>query len=174
MNAGTATESLGMRKIIIGLVVLLTVCVASLLTAGVTSLVALADRIHPLAGTVVFWTIALTAAGAAFYFAVGYARLPSALIPPEETSGPKHEKYLEELRARLGANPKTRGVPLATETEIENAITILSVDADSVVRKTASTVFLSTALMQNGRLDALILLFTQIQMVTRVALEIGR
>jgi len=37
------------------------------------------------------------------------------------------------------------------------------------VRKTASTVFLSTALMQNGRLDALILLFTQIQMVTRVA-----
>ena len=169
MNAGTATESLGMRKIIIGLVVLLTVCVASLITAGVTSLVALADRIHPLAGTVVFWTIALTAAGAAFYFAVGYARLPSALIPPEETSRPKHEKYLEELRARLGANPKTRGVPLATETEIENAITILSVDADSVVRKTASTVFLSTALMQNGRLDALILLFTQIQMVTRVA-----
>src|SRR5947209_19784747 len=60
-------------------------------------------------------------------------------------------------------------MPLATETEIENAITILSVDADSVVRKTASMVFLSTALMQNGRLDALILLFTQIQMVTRVA-----
>src|SRR5947209_19411057 len=60
-------------------------------------------------------------------------------------------------------------MPLATETEIENAITILSVDADTVVRRTASTVFLSTALMQNGRLDALILLFTQINMVTRVA-----
>jgi hypothetical protein len=43
------------------------------------------------------------------------------------------------------------------------------VEADSVVRRTASTVFLSTALMQNGRLDALILLFTQIQMVGRVA-----
>jgi hypothetical protein len=46
---------------------------------------------------------------------------------------------------------------------------IMSAEADSVVRRIASTVFLSTALMQNGRLDALILLFTQIQMVTRVA-----
>ena len=38
-----------------------------------------------------------------------------------------------------------------------------------VVRRTASTVFLSTALMQNGRLDGLIVLFTQIQMVGRIA-----
>jgi len=37
------------------------------------------------------------------------------------------------------------------------------------VRRTASTVFLSTALMQNGRLDGLIVLFTQIQMVGRIA-----
>jgi len=58
---------------------------------------------------------------------------------------------------------------LKTEEQVENAIEVLSGEADSVVRRTASTVFLSTALMQNGRLDALILLFTQIQMVTRVA-----
>ena len=42
-------------------------------------------------------------------------------------------------------------------------------EADLVVRKTASTVFLSTALMQNGRLDGLIVLFTQIQMIGRIA-----
>jgi len=45
----------------------------------------------------------------------------------------------------------------------------LSKEADLVVRRTASTVFLSTALMQNGRLDGLIVLFTQIQMVGRIA-----
>ncbi len=134
-----------------------------------TSLISLADRIHPVAGNVVFWTIVLAAAGGALYFAIAYSRLPSALIPPQETSGPKHEAYLEALRIRLTGNPRTRGMSVATEEEVESALAILSTEADSVVRRTASTVFLTTALMQNGRLDALILLFTQIQMVTRVA-----
>jgi Domain of unknown function (DUF697). len=95
--------------------------------------------------------------------------LPAALIPPEETSGPRHEAYLQALRARLAINPRTRDLPLATPEEIEDAVGHLSNEADKVVRRTASTVFLSTALMQNGRLDGLVVLFTQIQMVNRVA-----
>src|SRR5256885_1496864 len=164
-----ATDNSGARKIIIGLVVLLTVCVAALVITGLTSLISLADRLHPVAGNVVFWVVVLAAAFFALYGAIAYAKLPAALIPPEETFGPKHDAYLEMLRARLNSNPKTRSLSLTTEDEIENAIGVLSAEADSVVRKTASTVFLSTALMQNGRLDALILLVTQIQMVTRVA-----
>lgn len=158
-----------MRKTLIAIALLTTLCIASLIIAGVTSLVSLADRIHPIAGSAVFWTIVLATAGAAFYFAIAYVRLPGALIPPAETSGPKHDAYLDALRVRLARNPRTLGMPVATEEQIENALVILSGEADSVVRRTASTVFLSTALMQNGRLDALILLFTQIQMVTRVA-----
>jgi len=163
------TEDFSARKVIVGLVVVLTVCVVALVITGVASLISLADRIHPVAGGVVFWTVVLVGAGAAFYCVIGYARLPGALVPPEETSGPKHDAYLEALRARLATNFRTRGLSLETEEGIEKAINVLSTGADSVVRKTASTVFLSTALMQNGRLDALILLFTQIQMVGRVA-----
>lgn len=166
---GSTHEYSGARKVIIGAAILLTVCAASLIIAGLTSLISLADRIHPMAGNIVFWMIALSAAGAALYMAIAYAKLPSALIPPEETFGPKHDAYLEALRARLNANPRTRSKSVHTIEQIESALGILSAEADLVVRKTASTVFLSTALMQNGRLDALILLFTQIQMVTRVA-----
>ena len=170
MKASSQEEqNFSVRKVIIGLVVVLTVCVVSLIIAGVTSVISLADRINPIAGNVVFWTIVLTAAAFALYSAIAYAKLPGALIPPDETSGPKHDAYLEALGVRLATNPRTRGMPVATIDEIESAIGVLSAEADSVVRKTASTVFLSTALMQNGRLDALILLFTQIQMVTRVA-----
>lgn len=164
-----ATDNSGARKIIIGIFVLLTVCAVALVITGLTSLISLADRIHPIAGNMVFWIVVLSAAFAALYGLIAYAKLPNALIPPEATSGPEHEKYLEALRARIASNPRTRGLSVATEEEIESAIEILSAEADNVVRKTASTVFLSTALMQNGRLDALILLFTQIQMVTRVA-----
>jgi Domain of unknown function (DUF697) len=164
-----AAQNSGARKMIIVLAVMIAVCLVSLIVAGATSLISLADRIHPIAGTVVFWAVCLAAGFFALYCAIAYARLPAALVPPEEDSGPKHDAYLQALRIRLAANPRTRDLPLVTTEEIEKAIGHLSVQADSVVRRTASTVFLSTALMQNGRLDGLIVLFTQIQMVARIA-----
>ena len=154
---------------IIILAVMITVCLVSLIVAGATSLISLVDRIHPVAGTIVFWAVCLTAGFFALYCAIAYARLPAALVPPEEDSGPKHDVYLQALRVRLAANPRTRDLPVVTKEEIERAVATLSAQADLVVRRTASTVFLSTALMQNGRLDGLIVLFTQIQMIGRIA-----
>jgi len=157
------------RTLLIGIAVLMGVCIASLIIAGATSLISLAERIHPVAGTIAFWGICLAAGLFALYCLIAYARLPAALVPPKETSGPKHEAYLRALRVRLANNPRARKLPLATTAEIEAAVAQLSKQADLVVRRTASTVFLSTALMQNGRLDGLIVLFTQIQMVGRIA-----
>ena len=148
---------------------LITVCLLSLIIAGVTSLISLAERIHPVAGTIVFWGVCLAAGFFALYCVVAYARLPAALVRPEEESGPRYDAYLQALRVRLAVNPRTRGKSLATEEEIKNAVGHLSAEADLIVRSTASTVFLSTALMQNGRLDGLIVLFTQIRMVGRIA-----
>ncbi len=145
------------------------VSMLSLIVAGATSLISLAERIHPVAGTIAFWSICLAAGFCAVYCLIAYARLPAALVPPKETSGPSHEAFWRALRSRLATNPRTRGLPLATQAEVEAAVARLSKEADSVVRRTASTVFLSTALMQNGRLDGLIVLFTQIQMVNGIA-----
>src|ERR1700737_1464176 len=122
------------------LVVVVTVCVLSLIIAGVTSLISLAERIYPIAGSVVFWTLVLAAGFFALYCVIAYAKLPPALIPPEEESGPKHDAYLEAIRVRLAANRRTRAKPLATQEEIENAIGVLSAESDAVVRRTASTV----------------------------------
>ncbi len=166
--AGT-TQNSSAKKIIVVLAVLLTVCLLSLVIAGVTSLISLAERIHPIAGTIVFWSICLAVGFFTLYCVIAYAKLPAAFGPPEEESGPKYDAYLQALRARLATNPRTRGRPLATEEEIENAVRHLSAQADAIVRSTASTVFLSTALMQNGRLDGLVVLFTQIHMVGRIA-----
>jgi hypothetical protein len=169
VKAAATAQSSGARRILILLAVTIIVCVVSLAIAGLASLVSLADRIHPIAGTMVFWVVCLAAGFFALYYAIAYTRLPAALGPPEEDSGPKYDAYLRALRARLAANPRTRDLPVVTKEEIEKAIGHLSTQADSVVRRTASTVFLGTALMQNGRLDGLIVLFTQIQMVGRIA-----
>src|SRR5436190_2391109 len=169
MNAYTVDQNSGLRRIILVVLALAAISMLSLIVAGATSLISLADRIHPVAGTVVFWGLCLAAGFFALYCVIAYAQLPPALVPPEETSGPKHEAYLQTLRSRLANNPRTRKLALNTTAEIEAAVTHLSKEADVVVRRTASTVFLSTALMQNGRLDGLIVLFTQIQMVGRIA-----
>src|SRR5216110_2484129 len=114
MKADAAVQNTSARKLIISLVVLVTVCVLSLIVAGVTSLISLADRIHPIAGTIVFWSFFLAGGFFALYCVITYARLPGALIPPAETSGPKHDAYLQALRIRLAVNPRTWDLPLAT------------------------------------------------------------
>jgi len=169
MSTYAAEQNLGLRKIVFVLLGIGAISILSLIVAGATSLISLADRIHPVAGTVVFWGLCLAAGFFALYCVIAYAQLPPALVPPKETSGPTHEAYLQSLRLRLGNNPRIRELSLATDADVEAAIAHLSKEADLVVRKTASTVFLSTALMQNGRLDGLIVLFTQIQMVGRIA-----
>jgi Domain of unknown function (DUF697) len=169
VRAAAEAQNSSTRKVVFVLAVTMTACLVSLIIAGLASLISLADRIHPVAGTIVFWVVCLAAGFFALYYAIAFTRLPPALGPPEEDSGPKYDAYLQTLRARLTTNPRTRDLPVVTKEEIEKAIGHLSVQADSVVRRTASTVFLSTALMQNGRLDGLIVLFTQIQMVGRIA-----
>ena len=169
MSVTSEDQTFSVRRIVFVVIALGAISMVSLIVAGVTSLISLAERIHPVAGTVVFWSACLAAGFFTLYCLIAYARLPAALIPPAETSGPKHDAYLQALRARLATNPRTRDLPLVTPVEIEAAVGQLSNEADKVVRRTASTVFLSTALMQNGRLDGLVVLFTQIQMVNRVA-----
>jgi hypothetical protein len=169
MKAAAADQNSSVTKIVFVVVALGIISMLSLMVAGATSLISLAERIHPVAGAIAFWSICLAAGFCALYCLITYARLPAALVPPKETSGPTHDAFWRALRSRLATNRRTRDLPLDTPAEVEAAIARLSKEADSVVRRTASTVFLSTALMQNGRLDGLIVLFTQIQMVNGIA-----
>ena len=157
------------KRFITFIAVFSAVCVLSILIAGLTSLVSLADRIHPIAGQVVFWSVCSGLAILALYGLFVYARMPAALVPSGTNSGEEFDRYIGGLRDRLRTNERTKNRALDTLPEIETALADLSVEADAIVRGTASTVFLSTALLQNGRLDGMIVLLTQIRMVWRIA-----
>src|SRR5260370_7633046 len=92
-----AEQNFTARKIVIALVVLVTVCLLSLIIAGVTSLISLAERIHPLAGSIVFWTLILAAGFFSLYCVIPYANIPAPLIPPAEYFLLKHHPYLTTL-----------------------------------------------------------------------------
>src|SRR5438309_12021149 len=105
MSGHTADQNSSLRRIILLLLALGGVSICSLIVAGATSLISLADRIHPIAGTVVFWGLCLAAGFFALYCVIAYAQLPPALVPPKETSGPKREACMLMLRLRLANNP---------------------------------------------------------------------
>lgn len=98
-----------------------------------------------------------------------FYRLPKPLIPPASASGTEYEKYIQLLRYRLIRNKHLIGNDLETDEQIKTAITKLATKADDIVKQHASSVFVSTALMQNGRLDGLIVLFMQFRMIWMVA-----
>ena len=140
-----------------------------MLIAGITQVAAAADRIWLGLGQPVFWMligmfVALVVAPIALYF-----RLPRPLTPPEETSGPVHDAYVRKLKAQLAANRLIAGAPLETDEQVAAAIERLDREANAVVRNTASAIFASTAVMQNGRLDALVVFGSQVRMTWRIA-----
>ncbi len=78
--------------------------------------------------------------------------------------------YLRRLGARLAANPDLICAgALNNRTSIESALKVLDAKADDVIKRTASTLFVTTAVSQNGDLDALMVLGEQTRLIWRVA-----
>lgn len=148
---------------------LLSLYLLVLLAGGISQVADAADRVEPGLGQIVFWALVILFAVVVISPIVLYLRLPAALIPPAEASGPEYEDYLARLRRRLAANPRLRGRDLESDEAVTAALTELGEEAERVVRDTAKTVFISTALMQNGRLDGAVVLATQVRMVWQIA-----
>lgn len=128
-----------------------------------------AERLHPLAGEAVFWGLVF------FYVALAavplgmFLRLPGALVPPESEEDPAFSTHLSRLRQRMERNPALAGRPLESREDIELALTVLDREAEDLVRAAGSRAFLTTAISQNGALDAVIVLGIQSKLVWDIA-----
>ncbi|MCW5601416.1 DUF697 domain-containing protein [Nitrosomonas sp.] len=137
--------------------------------ANLSQLADAADRLYSGSGTIVFWTLLLAFSALIASPFVLYLTLPAPLRPPRDSSESEHENYLQRLRAEFGRNPLLRGQSLNSNSDISAAITLLGSNAAQSIRNHASAVFVSTVLMQNGRLDSLIVLASQARMVLNIA-----
>jgi hypothetical protein len=131
-------------------------------------LVQVAERVHPIMGDIVFWSII-----AIFGFCISVpffalVTLPAPLVPPEQSEGPEHERHVARLKKRLARNPHVDGAP-AEIVEIEAALLQLDLVADQRTKVAASQVFMTTAISQNGSLDALLVLAAQSKLVLEIA-----
>ncbi len=94
---------------------------------------------------------------------------------PKPIAYPKNElevpTYRKKLLTRLKGNPvllRDNSAPVKEE-DLESAIEVLNKKADETIGETASVVFLTTSISQNGKLDAFTVFITQVRMVWKVA-----
>ncbi len=131
--------------------------------------VQLADKVNPSFGHFVFWALLLVYAILILIPVYLFVSLPRSLTPPKSEGAPEFNRYLAALKKRLASNSHLKGLELSNRQHVEEALSILGKKSDEIIRQTASTVFISTAVSQNGRLDAFLVLSAQSRMIWRIA-----
>ena len=92
------------RRLLLLLSILLVVSFAVFVTNQTAQLVALADRLHPLAGDLAFWSLLALCLMCLAVPAVLLFSLPRPLRVPADDAGTEFEHHLRELRKRLRRN----------------------------------------------------------------------
>jgi len=131
--------------------------------------VQLAAKVTPSFGHLVFWTLLIVYAVLILIPIFWFLRLPKSLTPPKTEDSPAFNTYLTMLKKRLSVNPHLKGLELSERRQVNEALAILAKKSDEIIQQTASTVFISTAISQSGRLDAFLVLSAQSRMVWRIA-----
>lgn len=128
-----------------------------------------ANVVNRTLGSAVLWGLVFTYGVLLLTPMLLWFRLPKRTTPPAAAEGPEFERYMTSFRQRLARNARLRGMSLASEDEITTALELLDRHADDAVKLAASAVFLSTAVLQSGRLDVLVVLAAQTRIIWNVA-----
>ncbi len=127
------------------------------------------SEVNPLLAKVVTGFLTIVVLGLLLSPVVLYLKLPKALIPPQNPE--EQDVYRARLRKRLRANGllKNKNISLSTDEDLKEALKILDEKANTIINDTATSVFLTTAVSQNGKLDAFTVLVTQCKMIWSIA-----
>ena len=154
------------RKFAFWLSVLILVSMALFIVNQTAQAVALANTFHPTAGRIVLAALLIFYATAIAMPVMIWYRIPRALTLPE--SGEASPEYVQALEVRLRANPLITDAMDSGKPGIEKAFRHIDGLSGVVIKKTAATLFVTTAISQNGQLDALMVLAAQTRMIWQI------
>lgn len=158
-----------LKKILYPLGVLILVVFILLVVNQLVSFYSNLEKIHPIlaiAGTSIVGIIIIGLAATPFIL---IAKLPAPLPFPDSKSD--LEEYQRLFKEKLSSHPVARENKLDPH-EKEDLVKIdqlLKEKADKIIFESASAVFISTAISQNGKLDAFTVLAAQIRIIWKVA-----
>src|ERR1017187_5338375 len=158
------------KKIVLVVVAILLVVFTVSLFNQTTQIVQSARAVNVVFGNGVMWGLIFTYCILLATPLWLWLRLPKRMLPPEATEGTAaYDRFLVDFKKRLSRHPRLRGHALNSTTDIETALQKLDKHADDVVTSTASAVFLSTAVLQSGRLDVLVVFAAQTRLIWQLA-----
>lgn len=128
-----------------------------------------ARTVNPVLGDGVMWGLLLGYCLLLITPVVLWLRIPKRMLPPASMEGAEYDRFMADFKKRLSRNARLRGIPLNSATDMEAALRVLDKEADDAVTSAASAVFLSTAVLQSGRLDVLVVLAAQTRLIWQVA-----
>ena len=158
-----------LKKIVILLAAFLIVVFVVFVFNQTMQIVQSARAVNLVFGDGVMWALIFVYAGLLVTPFVLWFRLPKRILPPAETEGEAYEAFVVQFKRRLSRHPRLQGIALESMSDLENALVVLDKHADDVVSQTASAVFLSTAVLQSGRLDVLVVFAAQTRLIWRIA-----
>lgn len=139
------------------------------------ALYTLAKGIHPYLG---YLSLILVGTAFALIIMVPLAGLFSLRKRPEmpkSPDDPKFDEYVMMLKGRLKQNPYLLSQGFVFDEELEpkmeviRALSLLDLEASKLIKKGASSVFLTTAISQNGALDSVFVISSLIRMIWDVS-----
>jgi hypothetical protein len=157
------------KKIALALATFVLVVFAVFLFNQTMQIVRSARAVNVVFGNGVMWGLIFTYCILLATPLVLWFRLPRRMLPPAMTEGAEYDRFLLDFKKRLLRHPRLREHVLNSAADIESALQKLDKHADDVVTSTASAVFLSTAVLQSGRLDVLVVLAAQTRLIWQVA-----
>ena len=158
-----------LKKILLAVAVFIVVLFAIFVFNQTVQIVQSARAVNPVFGTGVMWALIFTYLILLATPLVLWFRLPKRTLPPNSAEGTEFEEFIADFKKRLSRNPRLTGVSLTTREEIDAALRVLDKHADNVVKSAASAVFLSTAVLQSGRLDVLVVFAAQTRLIWKIA-----
>jgi hypothetical protein len=155
----------------IGLLLLLILIVVN----QISQIFLAANAVHPAFGKVVAVSLSLLFAAVFAIPAIGFLSLRKPLLMPDERDEYQYQQYLEQLKKRLVKNPYLKAMDFEFQEEllileqVEKAHEQLDLETVKVIKEASSTVFLTTAISQNGVLDAFFVLSSLSRMVWKIS-----
>jgi hypothetical protein len=127
------------------------------------------NAINPVVGKIVLISLSLLLIGLAATPVIAYLKLPPVLVPPKNEAD--KPAYLKRLTERIRQNKLIRqsGLDQSDPDFLTKSLEFLEIKANEIVERNAKAVFFTTAVSQNGKLDALSVFLLQTQLIWEVA-----
>ena len=146
------------------------VCSTIFVINQTAQVVLLANTISPVLARIVLVGLLAVYAVAILVSVTLFIRLPKPIPPPTNEQSPEYQTYLRRLGKRLASHPDLICAgALDDRASIESALKVLDAKAEGVIKRTASTLFVATAVSQSGSLDALMVLAQQTRLIWQIA-----